>query len=95
MCTGGCSESPSCLEGCCARAVGVSSLGLARLRRARAEELVCAPQAAGVPPCLDLALRRVAWPWATSGSQEPLELCSALISSDAAWFCGPQARGAV
>lgn len=68
---------------------------MACLRRARAEERVCAPQAVRVPPCLDFALLRVAWPWATSSCQEPLELCSALISRDAAWFCGPQARGAV
>lgn len=46
------------------------------------------------PPCLDVALLRVVWPWATSGSQEPLELSSALISSGCVvlWSPGPGCR---
>lgn len=49
-------------------------------------------QAVGAPPCLDFALLRVAWPWASSGPREPLELRSVLNSSDAAWSQGSGCR---
>lgn len=86
---------PCLLRGAlCPDGGGLGSLGWAYLRQGPARRSgltwhwVCSPQAVGAPPCLDFALLHVAWPWASSGSREPLELCSVLISSDAAWSPG-------